>query len=164
MFSELRADLVANRGNTKGLLVVALYRICRGTLALPRIVSLFLLPCRVFYKILTSYVMGIDLPLAVKAGPGLRIYHGFGLVVHPSVVIGSNCILRHGVTIGERATDGNNVPSIHDHVDFGCGCSILGDIVIGCGVTIGANAVVLSSLPPYSVAVGIPAKVVGIKS
>src|SRR5438477_262488 len=61
---------------------------------------------------------GITLPLEAQIGPGLRIYHFGNIVIHSQVIIGRNCTLRHGVTIGNRVPDGP-VPVIEDDVDFG---------------------------------------------
>ena len=73
-------------------------------------------------------------------------------------VIGKNCTLRHGVTIGNRqAVD--DVPVIGDHVDIGAGAKILGKIRIGNNVSIGANAVVITDVPDNHIAVGVPARI-----
>jgi serine O-acetyltransferase len=75
--------------------------------------------------------------------------------------IGDDVHIRHNTTFGVARRDDNlAIPVIESNVDIGCGVCILGDVVIGRGSVIGANAVVLSDVPPGSVAVGIPARVI----
>lgn len=127
------------------------------------------LPCRVFligwllravhligYMCLTL-MTGIQLPRGCKIGAGLRIFHFGCIVLNPDVIIGENCTLRHGVTIGTRTGD-HDVPVIGNNVNIGAGAKILGKIKIGDNVTIGANAVVISDVPDNHIAVGVPAR------
>ena len=102
---------------------------------------------------------GITLPKAATIGPGLRIWHFGGVVVHPQSVIGARCTLRHGVTIGNRVVDGP-VPRIGDDVECGAYAQILGGIRIGNGCRIGAMSVVLDDMPDGSTAVGVPARII----
>jgi serine O-acetyltransferase len=90
---------------------------------------------------------GISLDKGVACGPGLRIHHFGGITVHSRSVIGANCTLRQGVTIGERVA-GGPVPVIEDDVDIGVHASILGGVRIGRGARIGAMALVLQDVPP----------------
>jgi serine O-acetyltransferase len=101
---------------------------------------------------------GIDLPRGARIGPGLRIWHFGGVVVHADTVIGRNCTIRHEVTIGSRRGE-HDVPVLGDDVDIGAGAKILGSIRIGDRVTIGANAVVLDDVPDDHLAVGVPARI-----
>ena len=103
-------------------------------------------------------VTGIDLPRSARIGPGLRIWHFGGVVVHPEAVIGRNCTLRHEVTIGSRHGE-HDVPVLGDDVEIGAGAKVLGKIHIGDRVRIGANAVVLDDVPDDHVAVGVPARI-----
>ena len=94
-----------------------------------------------------------------------RIMEQHGIVIHGNAKIGSFCVIRQGVTIGNKTTTSpHEAPTIGDHVNIGAGAKLLGNIVIGNYVTIGANAVVLTDLPDYAVAVGIPAKIIKINS
>lgn len=86
-------------------------------------------------------------------------YQGLGVVIHRRAVIGNNVMILPGVTIGGRS-ELLDVPVIEDDVVIGSGAKVLGPVRIGRGAKIGANAVVLNNIPPYSVAVGIPARVV----
>jgi serine O-acetyltransferase len=108
---------------------------------------------------LVETLTGISLPKSAPIGPGLRIYHFGGIVVHDRATIGANCTLRHGVTIGDRVA-GGAVPVIEDDVDIGAYAQILGGVRIGRGAKIGAMSVVLVDVPPGATAVGNPARVI----
>jgi serine O-acetyltransferase len=110
------------------------------------------------YRIVETAV-GITLPVTAEIGPGLRIWHFGNVVLHAKVVIGANCTLRHGVTIGDRHA-GGPVPRLGDNVDVGAYAQILGGIRIGNNCTIGAMSVVLADVPDGATVVGIPARVV----
>lgn len=84
---------------------------------------------------------------------------GMGTVIHRRVVIGENCRIGHGVTIGGRS-DHYDVPVIGNDVLIGVGATILGPVKIGDHATIGAKAVVINDVPPHAVVVGIPARVI----
>ncbi|HEY8117841.1 MAG TPA: DapH/DapD/GlmU-related protein [Methylophilaceae bacterium] len=99
-----------------------------------------------------------SIPKEASIGPGLRIWHFGGIFIHPNAIIGANCTLRQGVTIGNRREDGP-VPVIGDNVEFGVNSLVLGGIKIGNGCKIGAMSVVLCDVPDGATAVGVPAKV-----
>lgn len=104
-----------------------------------------------------SVVTGADIPLNTNIGGGLIMPHPNGIVIHPDVVIGPNCLIFQQVTLGSRGEGG--VPVIGGHVDIGAGAKILGGVRIGDHALIGANAVVLCDVPAHSVATGIPATI-----
>lgn len=108
---------------------------------------------------LVETVTGISLPLGAQIGPGLRIYHFGNIFIHSNSIIGRNCTLRHGVTIGNRF-EGGPVPVVEDDVEFGAYSQTLGEIRICSGAKIGAMSVVLIDVPAGATAVGIPAKIV----
>lgn len=98
----------------------------------------------------------IDLPMKTAIGPGLAIMHGWGLVVTHGAQIGRNVTLFHGVTIGQGdriAADGTRTttyPVIEDDVWIGPGAVIVGDVRVGAGSRIMANAIVVADVPPRS--------------
>ena len=104
-----------------------------------------------------SAVTGADIPLNCSIGGGLLIPHPNGIVIHPDVRIGPNCLIFQQVTLGARNA---KVPSVGGHVDFGAGAKVLGAITLGDHSRIGANAVVLIDVPAHRGAVGIPARIV----
>jgi serine O-acetyltransferase len=102
---------------------------------------------------------GISLPRTARIGPGLRIWHFGNIFLHGDVVIGANCTLRQGVTIGNRR-EGGPVPVVGDGVEFGAYAQVFGAVHIGDGSRIGALSVVLDDVPPGATAVGAPARIV----
>lgn len=100
------------------------------------------------------------LPYTADIGDGFQVgYHGFGIVVHARARIGSHVFISPEVTVGGRSGK-RDVPRIGSDVFIASGARILGDITIGDGAVIGANAVVIHSVPPRSIAAGIPARII----
>jgi serine O-acetyltransferase len=97
-------------------------------------------------------VTHVELPKEAQVGPGLRIHHSGPVVVHPGVVIGPDCTLRHGVTIGERRS-GGGCPVLGSSVELGAYSQVLGRITLGDHVKVGAMALVLDDVPDHGVAV-----------
>lgn len=112
-------------------------------------------PFRFMVERFIEIITGISIPAECKIGKGLRIHHFGGIVFHPSVVIGENCCLYHGVTIGDRGGYGN-AACIGNNVMIGAGAKIIGEITIGDNCKIGANAVVDIDIPDNSVVYGNP--------
>jgi serine O-acetyltransferase len=106
-------------------------------------------------------VYGIELPYTAKVGRRVVFEHQHGIVVHGSTVIGDDCIIRQGVTLGIRSLeDLTAAPVLGDGVNVGAGAKIIGRVHVGDGAAIGANAVVLKDVPERALAVGIPARIV----
>ena len=171
MISTIKEDLKAYRkSNGKiqwdepSIICVILYRIGH------RIQKIKFAPIRILFNIihlpfffLFNTIIGIYIPRGAQIGGGLRIHHYGCIIINPDTIMGENCILRQGVTIGTKNKD-HDVPVIGNNVEFGAGAKVLGKIKIGNNVTIGANAVVLCDVPDNSIAVGIPAKIYPKKS
>jgi serine O-acetyltransferase len=121
------------------------------------------LPLSAMYRALFTGVRnfyGIELPYTAKVGRRVVFEHQHGIVIHGNSVIGDDCVIRHGVTLGIRRLDAlDEAPVLGNEVDVGAGAKILGRVHIGDGAAIGANAVVLEDVPAGEVAVGIPARV-----
>lgn len=108
---------------------------------------------------LIETITGISLPKAAEIGGGLRIYHFGNIFIHPGVIIGSNCTLRQGVTIGNRHVNGP-VPELGNNVEIGAYAQILGAVKVGDNARIGAMSVVLTDVPPGATVAGNPARTV----
>ena len=120
----------------------------------------FSLIYRFFYRYIRNHY-GIELPYTVLLGSRVIFEHQHGIVIHGNSIIGSDTIIRQGVTIGNRyISSPHDAPTIGDRVDIGAGAKILGAISVGNDVAIGANAVVLNDIPDGATAVGIPAKII----
>ena len=112
-----------------------------------------------YRKIRNTY--GIELPYTVQLGRRVIIEHQSGIVIHGNCSIGDDCIIRQGVTMGNRYLERPfDAPKLGNSVNIGAGAKIFGNVTIGDGANIGANAVVLSDIPPGKTAVGIPAKII----
>ena len=106
----------------------------------------------------TRFLTGIEIHPGATIGRRLFIDHGMGIVVGETAIVGDDVMLYHGVTLG--GTSGQRVkrhPTIGDRVVIGAGAKVLGDIEIGADSVVGANAVVLKSMPAHSTIVGMPA-------
>ena len=119
------------------------------------------------YRLFTSLLLSIELPPEVVVGPRLMLFHPHGIVLNPQTRLGSDCILRHGVTVGNTIRrDGTQkgIATVGDGVDFGTGCVVVGDLHVGDHARIGALAVVLEDVPAWGVVVGNPSRLVRIDS
>ncbi len=104
---------------------------------------------------------GIEIHPGAQIGRRLFIDHGMGVVIGETAVIGDDCTLYHGVTLGGTSWQkGKRHPSLGRDVVVGAGAKVLGPIVIGDGARIGSNAVVVKSVPPGATVVGIPGRVI----
>ncbi len=102
----------------------------------------------------------IEIHPGAKIGKRLVIDHGCGVVIGETAVIGDDCIIFHGVTLGGTSTESvKRHPSLGNKVMVGTGAKVLGPITLGDGSKVGANAVVTKDIPPGKTAVGIPAKI-----
>lgn len=121
-------------------------------------------PLSVTYRAMHRFVRnvyGIELPHTAQIGRRVVIEHQHGIVVHGRTVIGDDCILRQGVTLGVRSMDRlDDAPVLGRGVNLGAGAKVLGYVEVGDHASIGANAVVLDDVPAGALAVGVPAKVV----
>jgi serine O-acetyltransferase len=106
-------------------------------------------------------VYGIELPYSAKLGRRVIIEHQHGIVIHGNCVIGDDCIIRQGVTLGNKTLDRpHDAPKLGNRVNVGAGAKVLGEVKIGDDASIGANAVVVKDVPPGAIAVGIPARMI----
>ena len=104
---------------------------------------------------------GIEIHPGAKIGKGLFIDHGMGVVIGETAVVGDNCLLYQGVTLGGTGKDkGKRHPTLGNNVLVGNGARILGPFKVGDNARIAAGSVVLSEVPPDSTAVGVPAQIV----
>ena len=153
----LRADVAANRHDAKGLVLVVAYRLAAAARQLGEaspLHRLAVVPVLAAYRLVVEWGLGVELPPQVRAGAGLRIRHGQGLVVNTGTVLGRDVLLRHNVTIGNiRRGPGDTTacPVIGDGVELGAGAVVVGPVTVGDGALIGANAVVSSDVPAGAV-------------
>jgi serine O-acetyltransferase len=162
MFDGLREDwwTYDRQFSRQGLWVMVVYRFGRWRYTIRW--RWARLPFSALYKFLkpvSEILTGIELPCEARLGRRFRIDHFGGIIISGDAVFGDDCIVRNGVTVGLRNTGQRGSPVIGNRVDIGAGAKILGPIRIGDDVSIGANAVVICDVPPRSIAVGVPARV-----
>ena len=161
LLALLREDLRTHDGKIleQGFWAVGVHRFGNWRMGLPKILRA---PCTLLYRFLARWVewtCGITLPYTVRLGRRVRIWHHGGMILH-AASIGDDVHIRQNTTFGIARRDRlHELPTIEDRVDIGCGVAILGNVTVGRDSVIGANAVVLKDVPPNSLAVGVPAKV-----
>jgi len=138
-----------------GLHAIWLHRIAhhfylKGLVVFPRLLNTF-----------SRFLTGIDIHPGAKLGPGLFIDHGMGLVIGETAELGSNVTLYQGVTLGGTGKEkGKRHPTIGNNVVVSSGAKVLGSFKVGDNSKIGSGSVVLKEVPPNSVVVGVPGRVV----
>lgn len=114
-----------------------------------------------FISHLGRWLTGIEIHPGVKIGRRFFIDHGMGVVIGETAIIGDDCTIYHGVTLGGTSWDkGKRHPTLHDGVVIGAGAKVLGPIDIGSGARVGSNSVVVKPVPAGATVVGIPGHVV----
>jgi serine O-acetyltransferase len=108
-----------------------------------------------------TYKLGISIPFSTEIASGFYIGHFGGIIINGESVIGKNCNISQGVTLGQSSRGKNKgCPILGDNVYIGPGAKIVGAVKIGNNVAIGANCVVVKDIPDNSVVVGIPGNVI----
>jgi serine O-acetyltransferase len=120
-----------------------------------------LTPLELVFNKLNAVCCNCIIGRGAEFGPGFVLIHSTGVVINGLVRGGSNVYLYHQVTLGANRRE---APSIGNNVFIGAGAKVFGSIKIGDGARIGANAVVVHDIPPNTTAVGVPAKVVRVRS
>ncbi len=115
-----------------------------------------------FFSYLNRFLTGVEIHPGAKIAGGLFIDHAMGVVIGETSVVGKNCIMFHGVTLGGT---GNEIekrhPTIGDNVLIGTSATILGPVMIGDNVKIGARTVIINrDVPANCTVVGAPGKIV----
>ncbi|WP_196245996.1 serine O-acetyltransferase [Bacteroides fragilis] len=107
-----------------------------------------------------QYLTGIQLPIGTQIGEGLCFAHFSCIVINSTALIGKNCTIYHGVTIGGVRGPKGGAPIIGDNVVISSGAKIIGKVRIGNNVMIGSGAIVVKDIPDNAVVVGNPGKVI----
>src|SRR3989344_6504470 len=113
-----------------------------------------------FSSHIARWLTGIEIHPGATIGHRVFIDHGMGVVIGETAVIGDDCTLYHGVTLGGTSWNkGKRHPTLERGVVIGAGAKVLGPITIGADAKIGSNAVVVRDVPAGATAVGIPARI-----
>ncbi|MCB2014827.1 MAG: serine O-acetyltransferase [Sphingobium sp.] len=114
-----------------------------------------------FLSWLARALTNVDIHPGATIGRRFFIDHGAGVVIGETAEIGDDVTLYHGVTLGGTSwAPGKRHPTIEDGVLVGCGAKILGPVTIGAGARVGANSVVVDTVPPRMTVIGIPGRIV----
>ncbi len=109
----------------------------------------------------SRHLTGIEIHPGATIGKGLFIDHGMGVIIGETTVIGDDCTIYQGVTLGGTGKEtGKRHPTLGNNVMVGSGAKVLGPFKVGDGAKIAAGAVVLKEVPAGATAVGVPAKAV----
>ncbi|MBI5837197.1 MAG: serine O-acetyltransferase [Candidatus Eisenbacteria bacterium] len=113
-----------------------------------------------FISHLARFLTGIEIHPGAVLGRRVFIDHGMGVVVGETSVIGDDCLIYQGVTLGGTSlSQGKRHPTLEEHVVVGSGAKVLGNITLGHHTRVGSGSVVIKSTPPRSTVVGIPGRV-----
>lgn len=108
--------------------------------------------------------VGIEIHPGAQIGKGLIIDHGIGVVIGETAIIGDDCLIYHGSTLGGTGKEHcKRHPTLKNNVMIGAGAKVLGNITLGDNVKVGANSVVTKDVPNNTSVIGIPAKPVKAK-
>lgn len=165
LWEQIHSDWIAHEKDwtRPGFRALAFYRFGVWRMSIGS--KLLRAPLSLFYRFLyrrARNIYGIELPYSAKVGQRVVFEHQGGIVIHGNSVIGDDCIIRQGVTLGNRYREEPfDAPVLGKGVNVGAGAKLLGKLSIEDGASIGANAVVLQDIPAGALAVGIPAKIKG---
>ena len=137
-----------NRG-AKAKLIVFLYYLGSGLRRKSK--PLYFL-YRPIYLLLTDYILGVEIPLSTNIGPGLRIYHGRGIVINAYSTLGKDVTLYHNVTIGSTGIESqpDGLPKVGNNVIVYCNSTIIGPVTVGDNAIIGAHNLVIKNVKKNS--------------
>ncbi len=109
----------------------------------------------------SRWMTGIEIHPGAQIGRRFFIDHGMGVVIGETAIVGDDCLLYQGVTLGGTGKErGKRHPTLGNRVIIGSGAKVLGNITVGDDVRIGAGSVVLKPVPDHSTVVGIPGRIV----
>lgn len=113
-----------------------------------------------FWANIGRILTGIEIHPEVKIGKNLFIDHGMGVVIGQTAEIGDDCTIFHGVTLGGKGAGEKRHATIGSRVMIGANAQLIGPVIIGDDVKIGAGAVVVKDVPSNVTVVGCPARIV----
>ncbi len=112
---------------------------------------------------IAKWLTGVEIHPAATIGRRLVIDHGTGIVIGATAIVGNDCLIYQGVTLGGTGVmHGKRHPTLGNNVMVGSGAKVLGPINIGDNSRVASNAVVLKDVPDQSTVVGVPGRVVRI--
>lgn len=155
-------DWDVNRHDMRIRWMLVAFRLAQRVRHMNRFARCLWTPYLMLYHVVMYWVFHVELNENLEVGEGLRIFHGYCLVIHPNVKMGRNVMLRHCTTLGNKGSGGG--PVLCDGVEVGAHAAIIGSITIGANAIIGAGAVVTKDVPAGAVVVGNPARILRIRT
>lgn len=172
MFKKIRQDYYKYKkygGNfisivffTQGFWAIFQHRIAHScyTLKIPIVKYMLLVICLIWQKLI-EILTGISLPYSAKIGSHFYIGHFGGIIINAKAVIGNNCNISQGVTVGVSGReDTRGVPTIGNNVYIGANAVVAGKIIIGDNCVIAGNSLVVNSIKDGVTVAGVPAVVI----
>lgn len=157
----IKADIKANNGIGRTMILIVSYRIANWLYVNKnKLIAPVFFFYKVYYRIVINMIFGFDVDFAATIGPGLAVFHGQAVIIGSDVIIGSNVKLRQCTTIGNKGIAGSESPKIGDNVNIGAHVVIIGGVLIGNDVSIGAGSIVVKNIPDSSVVIGYGSKIV----
>ena len=171
-FKNLRADIQAAKENdpaARNAFEILLTYSGVHALSWHRVAHfLYKIKLKLLARILSQtarFFTGVEIHPAAKIEGGVFIDHGSGVVIGETAEVHKGTVIYQGVTLGGTGKErGKRHPTVMENVMISAGAKVLGNIVIGEGAKIGAGAVVLKEVPPYATVVGIPGRIVRIRT
>lgn len=109
----------------------------------------------------TRFMTGVEIHPGAEIGRRFFIDHAMGVIIGETTIIGDDCTLYQGVTLGGTGKEtGKRHPTLGNNVLVGVGAAVLGNVYIGDNSKVGGGAVVVHDVPPSSTVVGVPGHVV----
>ncbi len=142
----------------QGAWAVTDYRFRRWMLTTPRWFQLVMWLPKTFWQLFIATLTGIEIETSAVIGKGLFVPHFTGIFVNADCVIGENCTILQGVTLGIGGDSDGRSPQVGNNVYIGAGAKVIGGIKVGDNASIGGNSLVVSSVPENFVAFGVPAR------
>jgi serine O-acetyltransferase len=148
---------------TQGFWAILQYRVANyffSTLKVPVLRQIVLFICLLWRKVI-EITTGISIPASAQIGPSFYIGHFGGVFLNAKAILGANCNVSQGVTIGVSGQDEKRgVPVLGNNIYIGANSVLVGKITIGDNVLIGACSLVTIDAPENSVLLGVPAKII----
>ena len=171
-FKNLRADIKAAKENdpaARNALEIFLTYAGVHALSWHRIAHfLYKIKLKLLARMVSQFarfLTGIEIHPAAKIEGGVFVDHGMGVVIGETAEVHKGTVIYQGVTLGGTGKErGKRHPTIMENVVISAGAKVLGGFTVGKGAKIGAGAVVLKEVPPYATVVGIPGRVVKIRT
>lgn len=171
-FKNLRADIKAAKVNdpaARNSFEILLTYSGVHALSWHRVSRFFYkIKCKLLARMISQFarfLTGIEIHPAAKIEGGVFIDHGSGVVIGETAEVHKGTVIYQGVTLGGTGKErGKRHPTVMENVTLSAGAKVLGGFTVGKGAKIGAGAVVLKEVPPYATVVGVPGRIVRIRT